>query len=180
MAAQRRIRPARALVVLAAAGLALSGCAAQPGTAAVVNGERITSNDLDDATLEYVALTGQETEPVVVLNTLIAAEILPEVAAERGVAYSDEQVAERFTEQAALLGTTAPESYSEAFLDLGHYLFTVIDVQTSPDGAAILEEFSARMAEADVEINPRYGQAQDGTIAPIEHDWLATSAPTAP
>ena len=64
-----------AVVLLTAA--ALAGCSAQPGTAAVINGTKITEGELDDATLEYVGLTGQEAQPSVVLNTLLAAEIFP-------------------------------------------------------------------------------------------------------
>ncbi|WP_127129795.1 hypothetical protein [Georgenia sp. SYP-B2076] len=173
MAAQRRTRLTRALVVLAAAGVALSGCAAQPGTAAVVNGTRITENELDDATLEYVSLTGQKTEPVAVLSTLIAAEVLPKIAADHGVVYSDEQVIEMYKQQAGLLGTTAPKSYSPAFVDLGHYLFAALDLQSSPEGPAVMEEFTKAMADADIDVNPRYGQAVDGSIKPVAHDWIA-------
>lgn len=163
-----------AVVLLTAA--ALAGCSAQPGTAAVINGTKITEGELDDATLEYVGLTGQEAQPSVVLNTLLAAEIFPSIAAEYGLALSDEQVTERLQEQAALQGADIPaDGYSEAFIDLGHYLFSSIEAQARPDAAAIFQEFTTAMAEADIEVNPRYGQVgEDGIIAPSDKDWLAT------
>jgi hypothetical protein len=163
-----------AVVVLAAA--ALAGCSAQPGTAAVINGTKITEGELDDATLEFGDLTGEPPQPSIVLNTLLAAEVFPAIAAEHGIALSDEQVAERLDEQAALQGAEIPaDGYSSAFIDLGHYLFSATEAQSHPDATAIFEEFTAAMADADIEVNPRYGQVQDnGEIVPSQHDWLVT------
>ena len=173
----RRKQLLSALAVAVAVGVA--GCSAQPGTAAVVNGTRITEAQLDDATLEYVDLTGQPAEPSVVLNTLIAADVFPAIAAKHGLALSDQQVEQRFEELAQQQGAKAPEGgFSPAFIDLGHYLFAAAAAQSSPDAQAVSEEFSAAMAKAKIEVNPRYGEVtKDGAIQPIKHDWIAQTTP---
>lgn len=174
MTTQRPARHVRALV-LATAGLLLAGCSAQPGTAGSIDGERITQNELEDATSEYVALTGQATEPVVVLNTLLAAQVLPGIAAEHGYALSDGEIESLYAEQAAALGAEVPAGgYSPAFIELGRYLFVYSEVAASPDAQAVFDEFTTAMVEADIAINPRYGEVNDeGVIQPTTHDWLA-------
>ncbi|MFH5824396.1 hypothetical protein [Georgenia sp. AZ-5] len=161
------------LGIMAAAG-AVAGCSAQPGTAGVINGVRITESELSDATLEFEALTGQDTAPSAVLTTLMLAQVFQEVGPEHGIAYTDEEVAGLFEQQAALQGAEVPEDgFSEAFIDLGHYLFGVTELQSSPDAAAVGEKLSTAMNEADIEVNPRYGEAVQGVVTPVEHDWIA-------
>lgn len=171
-------RPARLALALAAAGL-LAGCAAQPGTAGTINGARVTEAELADATGDYVELTAQPTEPVVVLNTLLAAEVLPGIAAKYDIAYSDQEVVDRLAEQAQNLPAGVPEGgFSDAFVDLGRYLFLYSAVQEDPDGEAILGEFTAAMAQADISVSPRYGQAgEGGVIQPVSREWLAPTGP---
>ncbi|UNX55600.1 hypothetical protein MF406_04885 [Georgenia sp. TF02-10] len=172
MVPQRPARPA--LAALAVAGL-LAGCAAQPGTAASINGVRVSEDDLADAHGDYVALTNQPTEPAVVLNTMLAAEVLPGIAAEHDVVLSDDDVVSLLDRQAEAAGTTAPEDgYSDAFVDLGRYLFLVPSLQNAQQGQAVLEEFSTAMADADIEVNPRYGTVDEtGIISPLSPDWIA-------
>lgn len=176
MSAHRSSRIA-ALAALAVAGVALAGCSAQPGTAAVVDGHRITVNDVDVAHREFVAITGQDAQPVAVLNTLVAAQLLPGIAAGYDIAYSDEQIEDAFAQQIQLTGGKEPEGgFADATIELGRYLFVLTDVQASPDGQAIAEEFGAQMADADTEVNPRYGEIDEsGIISPVAHDWIAGS-----
>lgn len=167
----------RNAAALAAAGLVLAGCAAQPGTAATVNGTTISENDVDDATVEYVALTGQETSPVVVLNTLVQAELLDPIASDAGYAYSDAEVRNFFLEQAALSGAQErPDVDSRAFLDLGRYLLQYNEISTSQDAQTILTELGTSLQEADLKVNPRYGQANEsGVIVPTAKEWIQPS-----
>lgn len=177
MSAHRSSRLAP-LAVLAVAGVALAGCSAQPGTAAVVDGHRITVGDVDVAQREFVDITGQaDTQPRAVLNTLVAAQVLPDIAAEHGIAYSDEQVEDAFAQQIVLAGSEVPAGgFADATIEIGRYLFVLTDVQSSPDGQAIATEFAEQMAAADTEVNPRYGTIDEGgVISPVEHDWIAGS-----
>lgn len=176
----RRKQLLSALAVAVAVGVA--GCSAQPGTAAVVNGTRITEDQLDDATLEYVDLTGQPAEPAVVLNTLIAADVFPAIAAKHGLALSDQQVEQRFEELAQQQGAKVPEGgFSPAFIDLGHYLFAAAAAQQSADAQAVSEEFSAAMSDATIEVNPRYGEVtKEGAIQPVQHPWIVQTPEAAP
>ena len=176
----RRKQLLSALAVAVAVGVA--GCSAQPGTAAVVNGTRITEDQLDDATLEYVDLTGQPAEPTVVLNTLIAADVFPAIAAKHGLALSDQQVEQRFEDLAKQQGAKVPEGgFSPAFIELGHYLFAAAAAQSSPEAQAVSQDFSTAMAEAKIEVNPRYGEvSKEGTIQPAQHPWLAQAPEATP
>ena len=66
------------------------------------------------------------------------------------------------------------DGYSDAFIDLGRYLFVYSEVAASPDAQAVFDEFTAAMADADIEVNPRYGEVNaEGVIGPTSHDWLA-------
>ncbi|MHB1064330.1 MAG: SurA N-terminal domain-containing protein [Georgenia sp.] len=168
------------LAALAVAGVALAGCSAQPGTAAVIDGTRITIDDVDVAQREFVEITGQsDAQPRAVLNTLMAAQVLPDVAAGYGIAYSDEQITDIFAEQLTTAGNEVPEGgFADSTLELGRYLFVLTDVQSSPDGQAIAEAFGARMKEAKTVVNPRYGEIdENGLIAPVTHDWIAPATP---
>ncbi|MPV38348.1 SurA N-terminal domain-containing protein [Georgenia subflava] len=165
----------RPVVAAAAAGLALAGCAAQPGTAATVNGVTISENAVDDATGEYVAFSGQETAPVVILNTLVQAELLTPIANEAGYAVSDAEVEQFFLEQAVMLGNAElPENSSDAFIDLGRFLMQYNEVSSSPDAEAVLTQLGTELTEADLEVNPRYGElTEEGSIVPTTHEWIA-------
>lgn len=175
MTTQRRV--ARTLLPLVAGALVLGGCAAKPGTAGVVNGERVTENEVSDAAREYVELTGQATDRSVVLNTLMAAEVLPDIAAEHGYAISDGEVTAAYDEQAVTLGGEASaDGYSAAFIDLGRYIFLFSQIQSSPDGEQVVAEFTEAMADADITVNPRYGSPDEqGVIQPAERDWIVGS-----
>jgi len=173
----------RNAVALAAAGLVLAGCAAQPGAAATVNGTTISENDVDDATAEFVALTGQDTTPVVVLNTLVQAELLDPIATKAGYAVSDAQVQKFFLEQGALAGAEEPPNVdSPAFLDLGRFLMQYNEINSSQDAQKILTELGTALQDADVKVNPRYGQTNEsGVIVPTAKEWIhQDEAPATP
>ncbi|MCK6211000.1 SurA N-terminal domain-containing protein [Georgenia sp. EYE_87] len=180
MASTRPSHLIRTAVALAAAGLALAGCSAQPGTAATVNGTTISENEVDEATSEFIALTGQQdVTPVAVLNTLVEGELLDPIAIEAGYAVSDAEVEQFFLEQASAAGATQrPDVESEAFLDLGRYLLQYNEIYASPDAQAIFAEAETARQEADIEVNPRYAQTDDsGAFVPTVRDWIHQGEP---
>jgi hypothetical protein len=170
----------RTAAALAAAGLVLGGCAAQPGTAATVNGTTISENEVDEATSEFIALTGQEdVTPVAVLNTLVEGAVLDPIATEAGYAVSDAEVERFYLEQASLAGATAsPDVDSPAFIDLGRYLLQYNEIYASPDAQAIFAEAETARQEADIEVNPRYGQTDEaGDFVPTVREWIHQGEP---
>ena len=74
-------------------GLAVSGCGAHPGAAAVVNGERISENEVARAIEDFTMVTGQPVDAPMMLGTLIVAPIMVDVAAGHGIAASDAEAA---------------------------------------------------------------------------------------
>lgn len=170
----RLARKARPMLALAAAGLVLAGCAARPGTAATVDGHRITDADVAAATTEYQEFSGQEVEASVVLNTLIQAEVMQPLAKENGFGVSHAEVEEFLTQQAVMLGNAElPESSSPAFLDLGRFLLQLNEIQADADGEEILTEFGQRLGTAEISASPRYGTvSDDGVVQPTTPDWI--------
>lgn len=164
-----------------AAGLALAGCSAQPGTAATVNGTAISESQVDEATSEFITLSGQpDVTPVAVLNTLVEGRLLDPIATEAGYGVSDGEVKQFFLEQASLAGAPTPDVESDAFLDLGRYLLQYNEIYSSPDAQAIFTEAETARQEADIVVNPRYGQTDEsGNFVPTVRDWIHQSEPAA-
>ena len=180
MASTRPSHLIRTTAALAVAGLALAGCAAQPGTAATVNGTTISENEVNEATAEFVALTGREdVTPVAVLNTLVEGEVLDPIATKAGYAVSDAEVQRFFLEQASLAGVSqSPDVDSKAFLDLGRYLLQYNEIYASPDAQTIFAEAEKARQAADIKLNPRYGQTDEaGDFVPAVRDWIHQGEP---
>lgn len=169
-------RPIRSALVLAAVATVLAGCSGSPGTAAVVDGERLTDAEVAQAVEEYASVTGQEALPGAVVYTLVDGFILNDIASSYGLAYSDDEVVEYFTQLAESSGGELPEGgLSPTFVELGRTLLVNSSVSTDPDAQAIATDFVAAREEADIEVNPRYGEVREGQIAPTTHEWLATA-----
>jgi len=161
--------------------LALGGCGAHPGAAALVNGERISENELDRAVEDFAAVTGQEVDAPTMLSTLVVAPIILDVAAEFGVAASDEQAAALLDRQAEASGLPVPEDgYGTGVLDIAKMTIVNQEMSISPVGAPAMETVSVRIAEADVDVNPRYGEFDPaGQVVPEALPWIAPSTTVA-
>jgi hypothetical protein len=107
------------------------------------------------------------------------------IAAENGIGVSTQEA------QEVLDGLVAPADGDEPAAETPEFgpaslrvaRFTVVQrkLQADPDGAALLQEVSADLAELDVDVNPRYGEVDfaDGSgITPVAHDWLVPAATT--
>lgn len=108
-----KLRTLAALAALAVAGLGLTGCDSKAGTAAVVNGHRITETQLSD----YLAPNAQPITVsdgaggsfgvparVFVLQYLIRNQVFPLLLSGTGSSISDEQLS---ADRAAAIGTLA-------------------------------------------------------------------------
>ncbi|WP_043498686.1 hypothetical protein [Georgenia sp. SUBG003] len=96
------------------------------------------------------------------------------IASEAGYAYSDAEVEKFFLEQASLSGAgERPDVESPAFLDLGRFLLQYNEISSSQDAQAILTELGTAVQEAELTVNPRYGQAnEEGVIVPTAREWI--------
>ncbi|MFC7404904.1 hypothetical protein [Georgenia alba] len=169
----RRSRLARCAVALAAAGAAAAGCSAQPGTAATVDGTRISENAVDDATREWVEVSGQQVSASQVAHTLVQAELFEPIAREHGFGYSDQQVTQTLTDVATSQGRPAPGSLSPAVVDLARFVLQQGEIAQSPEADRILGQLGEATDQAEIEVNPRYGTRDAaGQIVPTSYDWI--------
>lgn len=165
---------ARAKIVasaLLAAGL-IAGCAPQPGTAAVVDGHRITVDYLDDG-MALGPYFQQAPAPSNILASLIQARAVIDAAGEHGVGISTSQAAE-FLEGIGAGDIAVDGEYPDAVLDIVRMELISQELQSSPSGQALVEQVTDYMENADIEFNPRYGEwdiSQGGLVQTLP-DWI--------
>src|SRR5690625_4683355 len=94
----RKSRPLGIAASLVAAGLALTACSAQPGAAAVVDGQRISEQSLSESSQALQPFLQTQLAPATMLSSMIQAQVTLEVAANHGFAASAED-AERSEER---------------------------------------------------------------------------------
>lgn len=159
----------------AVAGLTLAGCGANPGAAAVVDGHRITEGHLAGAVADFAAVTGQPVDTGAMLGTLIVSPIILGVGAEYGVAASDEEAAALLDQQVLVSGTAiTDEPYGDGVLDVARIAIVNQGLMASPAGVDAQQQIAERIAAADVEISPRYGDyAEAGAVVPSQFPWIA-------
>lgn len=166
---------ARGIAAAALVGLTLAGCGANPGAAAVVDGERITESHVAQSVADFSAITGQQVDASAMLSTLIVSPIILDVAEEHGIAASDQEAAALLEQQAVVSGTALPdEDYGEGVLDVARIAIVQQALAAVPAGQEAQVQISERIASADVEVSPRYGEFDPrGSITPSERPWLA-------
>ena len=94
----RRIALAALAVGLTVTG---TGCSSQAGAAAVIDGRRIPVSDVQQATTQIAAFTGQEVAPSQVLFFLLLGPRLVNAAAANGVGVSDAQARQELATKVA-------------------------------------------------------------------------------
>ncbi|WP_413451177.1 hypothetical protein AA0Y32_00045 [Georgenia phoenicis] len=161
--------------------LTLGGCSANPGAAAVVDGERITETELQRAVSDFAAVTGQQVDAAAMLGTLVVAPVLIEVGSSFGIGASEDEAVALLDQQAEAAGLTAPEDgYGSGVIDVA--LMTLVNqrLATAPDGSRAAEEINERISQAVVEVSPRYGDFDpSGQIVPQTLPWIAETTPPA-
>lgn len=167
-------RSLRKIAVLAAAAAVLAGCAQSPGTAAVVNGERISERDLVDAGQTIAAVFQQEESSAVVLNMLINEPIFTAVGKDHGIEITDQALQEYVT--SVIEAEVSDEDFTPAGLDLLRVVWVSSQMQGNEDRDAISAELVEAWQTAEVVVNPRYGEFNEqGGLVPIERPWIAAS-----
>ena len=166
------VRRSVAALVLGAA-LATAGCGATTADrAAVVDGSVISETELQSAMREVngmePALLQQPLTPSGTLTALVQAPVVLAVLADKGVAVSDSVA----RQAAAQRGLAEP---SEATLQIVR-LATAIG--TAQEQGVVTEaeanEVNKRLAELDVEVNPRYGtyDATNASVTLTQPAWI--------
>lgn len=196
----RRTRVSRGVAVAAAtflAATALTSCRAdQVGTAAIVDGDSITVEELQDATTDYLEAvpsgnSGDAQQAI--LQQRIVSVIIEKAAASAGVTVTDSEVA---AQRDQVLDSVAEPAEAEE-LDQRVYVVRQLAQSEQPavvppdqlegfirdqllasklgqDPAAANEALLAAAEETPVEVNPRYGRwdPQQG-LAPLVSGGLS-------
>lgn len=169
-------RPLRLAALVAAAAL-VAGCQA-PGTAAVVNGERITDREVTEFVEDQNRILPQN--PVTLadgVTSLTFERIMTPVAASYDVGISDQQAVELINQTLVSMGEpeVTEADLSQAVIDVYRAILFTFEMQTSEIGGELAVAMQDAIMEADVEVNPRYGlQGSDGVLfEPFLHPWIA-------
>lgn len=169
-----RTRVARLAVVPLALALLLGGCG-RPGTAAVVDGERITDAQLATLVADLERLTAPTPDaapvaPSIALATFVQGPTIEEVGAEAGVATSDQQAID-LLDSAAAQSSIETWDYSPELVQFARLALTRQALQADPEAST---EVGDRLAALDVELNPRFGTWDAGQVTPTAWPWLIT------
>ncbi len=188
-----RARIAKMSALVAGAALALSGCGLHPGAAAVVGDTTITGAEVDDAAAALCSanITGAKAQgqPApdlasrgarqAALQLLVDTELSHQFGEDKGVDPARSQVSAALQQNRQTLDLL-PESRKPAFEDLlrsyaeGQLMLIEIGRQSladssADDNAALSEGTKLRNKWAksvDVEVDPRYGTYEQGTLTP--------------
>lgn len=168
---RRMPRVAAVVPALAVAAALLTGCGpAQAGSAAVVDGRRITEGDVQTATQQIKTLPWQADPPgqSTVLDWMIVAPYVIETASKYNAGISEQQVRDT-------LAKTAPDPSDAAVIALRGYLAIQQIVRLEePVGKQARDEVSKRILSVPLRVNPRFGVFDPKTIAltPETPNWL--------
>ncbi len=154
-----------------------SGCAAsEAGAAAVVDGRRISVQDVQQAAADFEAFTGQPIPQQQVLYFLVIGPYVVDAAAQAGVGVSPDDARVQLTQRidnpsgSGVSALQAAESVSRL-------------TQLSEDRAKpILDRVVSTLRSVDIELSPRYGQfdTEQITITPPVENWIEAPAASTP
>jgi hypothetical protein len=159
----RAVRRLAALGTVATLAVTLAGCgSAGVGAAAVVDGNRISVADVQQATEQINVYSGQQVPQSQVLYFLIIGPRLIEAAAEAGVGVSPDDAKTELQQKVADPGgaTITAVQANEALNRLGSL--------GEDKGKPILDSVVADLRTADIEVNPRYGSFDSDNLIMAE------------
>jgi len=176
-------RRASALLVLGAlvAG-GVSGCAGQPGAAAVVDGREISVAELQTATSELTPYLQSATQSSV-LMVLVAVPVFDKAASAAGVGVSDDD-AKALLDNAAKTAADSGKApaptagFSDAAVQVAKFTLLQQNIQKLPNAADVSAQITDDLVALNPEINPRYGTADftTGNVTPATYPWLVVPA----
>lgn len=155
----------------------LTGCN-MPGTAATVNGERITTSELSEAVEAYRGIIpeSQATDAQLTgasLSLLLMEDFILDAAAENNLAMSDQELLDAYNFTRINMVGAEPisaEDLSEGQLQFVRAIAYMGPLQQSP----AMNEVLQAVQNADIEINPRYGSLnEDSLLEPPSYPWIA-------
>lgn len=174
-------KPFRIAALVAATAL-VAGCSV-PGTAATVNGERITDRAVSEFVSDQNRLFGAVSQVTIVdgITSLTFGAVAEPIAEDLGIGVTDDDASTAINDQLASLGLPAvePADLSDGMIDVYRAVLLANKLQSDPLSAAFSEQLQTALGEAEVSVNPRYGlQGSEGgnLFAPLELPWISGNA----
>ncbi|MEZ7898914.1 MAG: hypothetical protein QMB98_08890 [Flaviflexus sp.] len=161
------------LVALAGAGLLLAACSTDPSSAAVVEGDNITIDDLAQVQEDFRE-QGLNTDAGAVLSLLIQAELASDAIDNIGIVI-DEELQDLTVLQLGLDENANYTGRTETLIDYFALTLMVDGGMLSDDEVMLfMGELSASATEADIEVNPRFGEWDGDQIGLVQpsRDYL--------
>lgn len=165
---RRTVRGAAVALVLA--GL-LAGCAARPGTAAMVDGRRIAESEITATFDELGPVLGSAT-PQSILHALITEPTFSDIAGDLGTEVTDEHATDLLDEVFAG-SEQRPDEFGPGSLAIARFQLALDAINAAEDQQAVGQDITDRLAALDVEVNPRFGTFEGATVAaPATPEWI--------
>lgn len=167
-------RSKRATVIATGAlvgALLLGGCAPAPGTAAVVDGETITTAEVDEALADLAPVLATASATNVVSLLIIAPSFLAAAdAAGFGVTEEDGRA---YIVSAGLVTEEEAAELSAGALEIVRFAVMQGSIASEAD-VAVLDEAAVRLQEAEIELNPRFGtwDSEALTATALDTPWI--------
>lgn len=171
-------RRIRTLGALAATAALLAGCSTLPGTAAVVDGARISESDVADATAMFGRVLGATPNPAAVLDALVKEKVVTPVAGEFDLVASDGEVVDYLNQYAVSAGGEVLDKseFPASGLAAGRYLAIMERMSSDENAVEISGQMLAAFQDADIELSPRYGTYdENGVLSASTFDWIHTT-----
>ncbi len=161
-----------AVAVVAGSG----GCAGESGAAGVVDGRRISVEQVQQAAADLEAFSGQPVAQQQVLYFLVIGPYVIDAAARAGVGVSQNDARTQLADQVEEPSQGGVEALQAA--QAVSRLTSLSEDQAKP----VLDGVVNQLRSADIDLSPRYGEfdKEQLTIAPPQENWIEAEGGTAP
>lgn len=151
--------------------LVLAGCAPAPGTAAVVDGETITTAEVDEVLADLAPVLATASATNVLSLLIISPDFL--AAAESGGFGVTEDEGRAYIVANGLVTEEEAAALSAGALEIVRFAVMQGSIATEAE-VAVLDEAALALQGAEVELNPRYGtwDSEALTATALDTPWI--------
>lgn len=161
----------RALVAAAIVVLALAGCSARPGVAAVVDGETISEAALAETVHDFRLFS--DAPPGSVLQALVVSPFWNEAAADVGLGTSTQEGLARLESLAAETGVDVERAqFGPGLVSIARVIVAQQKAVEAGVAAELAAEADRLVRAAEIEVSPRYGEWSAEGLVATSPPWL--------
>lgn len=160
---------------LAVAGSLAACSGGTPGAAAVVDGREISESEVQTAYQQVGPMLNEQITVATMTSLLVQEPSYTAVGEEFGIAFTDQQLQELYSQTADQLGMDADTELNPSALAIlrlsavGGAINQLSQQQVTTASASLSE----KLAAADISMSPRYGTVDEfGAYAPTTYPWI--------